>query len=180
MAATSYTESDGYEWLNDEDVADFPSDFAASSQLPAPVASNSIDRWGKLTDGREAKMAEMVYAKCIDAIEDVGHEAAFEQVMSQFPEYERLVAPRGPSLTPTGAVLPSGNAKQKSTLFKQHTGTPPPPMTVSSPLPLEQIGYIDTAQLEKRKINLWAGLHCWHDFNDCRCWWCRQIHRHNS
>lgn len=119
--------SDGYEWLNDEDFADFPSDFAASSQAPAPVASNSIDRWGKLTDGREAKMAEMVYAKCLDAVREVGFDKAYDKVIAEYPDYERLVAARGESLEADGRGRSEWKTKIRSTLAKfEREGVPEP------------------------------------------------------
>ena len=145
--------SDGYEWLNDEDFADFPSDFAASSQAPAPAVPETLDIWGKLTDGREAKMAEMVYAKCADAVREVGFDKAYEKVIAEYPDYERLVVARGESLEADGRGLSEWKKKTRSTLAKfEREGAPEPRSTISCGLPLEQIGFIDPAQLPKRKI----------------------------
>ena len=121
-----YPASAGYEWLNDEEFADFPSDFAASSQAPAPAAPETLDIWGKLTDGRERKMKDMVCAKCADAVREVGFENAFEKVVSEYPDYERLVAPRGESLEADGRGLSEWKKKTRSTLAKfEREGVPP-------------------------------------------------------
>ena len=153
----------GYEIIYDADVAEASPELihlaleanseTASSQAPAPAAPEALDIWGKLTDGREAKMAEMVYAKCLDAVREVGFDEAFNRVVLEYSEYERLVAPRGASLEADGRGQSEWNKKIRSTLAKlAREGVPELSSTISSSLPLEQIGFIDPAKLPKRKL----------------------------
>jgi KaiC/GvpD/RAD55 family RecA-like ATPase len=153
----------GYDIIHDADVAEASPELihlaleanrdTASSQTPAPAAPTSEDVWGKLTDGREAKMAEMVFAKCADAIREVGFDKAYDEVIAEYPDYERLVAPRGESLEADGRGLSEWKKKTRSTLAKlEREGAPELRSTISCGLPLEQIGFIDPAQLPKRKI----------------------------
>jgi RecA-family ATPase len=153
----------GYDIIHDADVAEASpelihlalkaNDETASSQAPAPAAPETLDIWGKLTDGREAKMAEMVYAKCLDAVREVGFDKAYDKVIAEYPDYERLVVARGESLEADGRGLAEWKKKTRSTLAKlKREGAPEPRSTISCGLPLEQIGFIDPAQLPKRKL----------------------------
>lgn len=128
---------EGYQIIHDADVAEASPELihlaleanseTASSHAPAPAAPTKVDVWGKLTDGREAKMAEMVYAKCLDAVREVGFDKAYEKVASEYSEYESLVAPRGASLEADGRGLSEWNKKIRSTLSKLERGGLPEP-----------------------------------------------------
>ena len=118
----------GYDIIHDADVAEASPELihlaleanseTASFQAPAPAAPTKLDVWGKIKDGREAKMAEMVYAKCMDAVREVDFDEAYDRVVSEYPDYERLVAPRGASLEADGRGLSEWKKKTKSTLAK--------------------------------------------------------------
>jgi RecA-family ATPase len=157
----------GYDIYHDADIAEASPELihlaleghneTASSQAPAQAEPTSADLWGKLTDGREAKMAEMVYAKCIDAVNeadfDFDYDEAYERVVSEYPDYERLVAPRGHSLEADGRGLSEWKKKTRSTLAKLECGgLPEQSSNISCGLPLEQIGFIEPAKLPKRKL----------------------------
>ena len=118
----------GYDIYLDADIAEASPELirlaleanseTASSQAPAPAAPVTLNILGKLTDGREAKMTEMVYAKCVDAVREVDFDEAYDRVVSKYPDYERLVAPRGASLEADGRGLSEWKKKTKSTLAK--------------------------------------------------------------
>jgi len=118
----------GYNIIHDADVVEASPELihlalkanseTASSQAPAPAAPVTLDISGKLTDGREAKMAEMVYAKCIDAVSEVGFDKAAEKVAAEYDDYKRLVAARGESLEADGRGQSEWKKKTRSTLAK--------------------------------------------------------------
>lgn len=122
----------GYDIYLDADIAEASPELihlaleanseTASSQAPAPAAPVTLNILGKLTDGREAKMTEMIYAKCLDAVREVGFDEAFDRVVSEYPEYERLVAPRGESLEADGRGFSEWKKKTRSTLAKFERG----------------------------------------------------------
>ena len=67
--------SDGYKFLNDEDLIDFP-DFLLGSQLPEVFTPNNTepvtDMFGSITDGREKYMSDLVYASIMNYRKDNG------------------------------------------------------------------------------------------------------------
>jgi RecA-family ATPase len=67
--------SDGYKFLNDEDLIDFP-DFLLGSSLPEVFTPNNTepvtDMFGSITDGREKYMSDLVYASIMNYRKDNG------------------------------------------------------------------------------------------------------------
>lgn len=67
--------SDGYTFLNDEDLIDFP-DFLLGSSLPEVFTPNDTepvtDMFGSITDGREKYMSDLVYASIMNYRKDNG------------------------------------------------------------------------------------------------------------
>ena len=68
--------SDGYTFLNDEDLIDFP-DFLLGSSLPEVFTPNNntepvTDMFGSITDGREKYMSDLVYASIMNYRKDNG------------------------------------------------------------------------------------------------------------
>jgi hypothetical protein len=61
--------SDGYKFLNDEDLIDFP-DFLLGSSLPEVATPNNTapvtDMFGSITDGREKYMSDLVFASIMN------------------------------------------------------------------------------------------------------------------
>ena len=127
---------EGYQIIHDAEIADASPELislaleanagTASSQVPAPVASHSIDRRGKLTDGREDLMTKMVYAKCVQAANQMPLKDVEAYVLAQYPDYEDKAAPRGQSLEADGRGFSEYQKKTRYLLEKfAREGVPP-------------------------------------------------------
>jgi hypothetical protein len=151
--------SDGYDWLNDEDFAEFPEKMARLASEPIGIGATGTeiisDAFGKIVDGREKQMAKVIMAIVAEFQREHGAPPTLQYVIDNgFEAYANSIDHRGGDLDAQGRGLEEFKRKALSTIERARTGriadidvAPPKPQNVLSQVTSE------TKSIE-RKIRL--------------------------
>ena len=117
--------SDGYQWLNDEELAEYP-DFmvdAVSNSNSADNRTTVLDAFGSITDGREKYMADMIFASMVEYKKATGVYPSEQWMLDNvWPTYAAKVVSRTGDLEQEDRGLGMFKKKLDSTLRKAQNG----------------------------------------------------------
>jgi len=121
-----HPDSEGYSWLNDEDLGNFPSEVAqiaisvTGENLGEEVVTNSF---GKITDGREKQMARIIMAIVADFMRQNGAPPTVKYVVDEgWEQYYNSIDLRGGNLEEQGRGLNEFKKKALSTIERARSG----------------------------------------------------------
>jgi len=124
-----HPESTGYRWVNDEELAEFPSRVAAqatgtaAASLDVPMGSDAFTAFGERIDGREHYMASMVLAGISDYYRKHGTFPTMQWMEQEvYPVYERKVKSRTGDLNAEGRGIDEFRKKVASTIIRAREG----------------------------------------------------------
>jgi len=120
--------SDGYTWMNDEELAEYPEFMkeAQSDMVNQNHSSQLTDAFGSLIDGREKYMSDLVYASTLDYVKEHNATPTEEwMVTNVWPTYAIKVKSRTGDLEEEDRGITMFMKKIRSTIGKmQREGVP--------------------------------------------------------